>query len=398
MKKIPRIISYFLIMSLLIGETAFAIGETKIGYEQFSAVIPFEYEVYTRSDAQYVSGIQAASSLYSFYLDDYSELDGYYFLCINKDEDTIFFELLPTEQGYDLNYYRNYNKLYLDILQNYYKEMLSQDGNVCKEARIVETENNLYFAFNLEDAVSKESSWQYLTFGFVEDQCYIALLYGDPSNSANSNSIREDLDFIAENIVFAGYKYISSSELQNKAVFNDKFSDIPGMKAYYLNAGPLSLTLDDDNYIILTKGMQENEPDMINSGMDYQNYIDYFTMFNNELYMYKNSESVPPHSTICVRIKDGKYPGKDYRKMPFSQVLEETQEMYETFPGATDYEVVTINDVPYFKFYWNSGTELRYATIVNSDMIYYYVKNDKEVLSEEEENALLQLVESVIYQ
>ena len=65
--------------------------------------------------------------------------------------------------------------------------------------------------------------------------------------------------------------------------------------------------------------------------------------------------------------------------------------------GASNKEIVYINDVPYLKFDFMGGTQKRYATIVNEDMIYIWAECDSGTVTEKDAAILLEIVESIKY-
>ena len=51
--------------------------------------------------------------------------------------------------------------------------------------------------------------------------------------------------------------------------------------------------------------------------------------------------------------------------------------------------------VPYLKFSWMSDTQLRYATIVDGDMIYIWATRDDGKVTDSDAELLWQVVDSV---
>ncbi len=73
-------------------------------------------------------------------------------------------------------------------------------------------------------------------------------------------------------------------------------------------------------------------------------------------------------------------------------------QIYTSFEStASNKEIVTINGVPYLKFTWMDKSELRYATIINGDMIYIWATRDNSMVTADDTALLLQVVESVAY-
>lgn len=105
-----------------------------------------------------------------------------------------------------------------------------------------------------------------------------------------------------------------------------------------------------------------------------------------------------PNLTYLCRIKDNKYEGVDLRRCSAAEATSLLNVIYGSFgTTATDKEIVTINGVPYLKFNWMNGTQLRYATIVNGDMIYIWATRDDGNINAEDAALLLDVVESVMY-
>ena len=65
--------------------------------------------------------------------------------------------------------------------------------------------------------------------------------------------------------------------------------------------------------------------------------------------------------------------------------------------SATAKEIISINGVPYLKFSWMNDSELRYATIIDGDMIYILATRDDGKVSDGDAALLLQVIESIKY-
>lgn len=169
-------------------------------------------------------------------------------------------------------------------------------------------------------------------------------------------------------------------------------------REYVLQAGPFTVTLDDSRYNILVPGMTLSEPAVFRCGIPADMVDAYMSMQNLNLLMFGIDERVPPKFDISIRIKDNKYEGVDLRRCSAVEATSLLNVIYGSFSTtATDKEIVTINGVPYLKFNWMNGTQLRYVTIVNGDMIYIWATRDDGNINAEDAALLLDVVESVMY-
>lgn len=177
-------------------------------------------------------------------------------------------------------------------------------------------------------------------------------------------------------------------------------SDSGAMRVFDLPAGPFSVTLDESRYNILFAGMSESEPAAVRSGFNAIDFDFYMKPSNYALLMYDINARFPADFQIMIRIKDQKYPGMDTRRDPPAQTTAFFNAVYSGFPGtsgASGKEIVTVNGVPYLKFSWMNGTELRYATVINEDMIYIWVSRRNGKVTEEDAALLREVVESIRY-
>ena len=170
------------------------------------------------------------------------------------------------------------------------------------------------------------------------------------------------------------------------------------MREYTIDAGPFTVTLDENKYNILVAGMDTSEPAVIRSGIDADFFDTYMSINNKELLMFDISEHAPAEFDISIRIKDNKYSGVDLRECSASDASIVLDLIYSSFDGlATDEEIQTINGVPYLIFRWMNGAELRYATIVAGDMIYIWAERDNGTITDDDAALLLHVVESIRY-
>lgn len=173
------------------------------------------------------------------------------------------------------------------------------------------------------------------------------------------------------------------------------------MREYALQDGPFTVTLDESKHNILVSGMQTSEAAVIRSGIDANTFESYMSIQNRSLMMFGINERVPAEFDISIRIKDKKYEDVDLRKCSTVEAAMILNELYTDFASSaftiSNKEIVTINGVPYLKFMWMDGSELRYATIVNSDMIYIWATRDNDTVTDDDSALLLQVVESIKY-
>jgi len=170
------------------------------------------------------------------------------------------------------------------------------------------------------------------------------------------------------------------------------------MREYSLKDGPFTVKLDESKYNILVSGMQTSEAAVIRSGIDADMFESYMNMTNKSLLMFDINKQIPTEFDISIRIKDEKYADVDLRECTASDATMILNNIYTGFGStASNKEIVTINGVPYLKFAWMDGSELRYATIINSDMIYIWATRDNGMVTADDTELLLQVVESIAY-
>lgn len=396
MKKNHFFLSILLIAALVfsVGSNAFAAEYSEVGYRLFSFRIPDVYEVYARSDAEYANGSGIISSYSNGYINQIAGFENVYALAYDKEDDYIQIEVSPIDTDMDLRYMRDADEIYLDIVFNAMTSVFFPENVSYSDKSVIQTSSTVFFSF--DDLVIEDSTpidrFCY-TICCLDGNFYVISVSGLAANSSSSEQLKRDVTSIAESIILAG----NESEPLYEDFSLVSTADANGFRSYYIKSGPIKLTLDDGNHIILTPDVSSDDPDLIQSGIDPQVFASVFPLMNCDLYMYKNADRYPPDFSITLRVKDGKYPGTDYRKMSQSDIQENAFATYSTFPGAYGYELVSINDIPYYKFYWNGGSELRYATIVNGDMIYYFASKTSGKLDASEEELLFQVIESAEY-
>lgn len=180
--------------------------------------------------------------------------------------------------------------------------------------------------------------------------------------------------------------------------YEPDLSTSSSMREYKLQAGTFTVTLDESKYNILVPGMQTSEAAVIRSGIGADMFEPYMSINNKALLMFDINERIPAEFDISIRIKDKKYEGLDLRKCSASEVSMMLNSIYTSFGStASNKEIVTISGVPYLKFTWMNGSELRYATIIDGDMIYIWATRDNGMVTVGDKAILLQVVESVAY-
>jgi len=171
------------------------------------------------------------------------------------------------------------------------------------------------------------------------------------------------------------------------------------LQEYTLSEGPFTLTLDAGRYNIVTSEMPADDPAVIRSGIKADMFETYMSLVNKSLILTDIDDKIPAAKyEIAVRIKDSKYPGVDLRECSewLADMMLDT--IYSSFSGtASDKEIISVNGVPYLKFSWMNGSQLRYATIIGGDMIYIWAARDSGRVTDEDAALLLQVVESVKY-
>lgn len=180
--------------------------------------------------------------------------------------------------------------------------------------------------------------------------------------------------------------------------YEPDLSTSSSMREYTLQAGTFTVTLDESKYNILVPGMQISEAAVIRSGIGADMFESYMSINNKALMMFDIKERLPAEFDISIRIKDKKYADIDLRKCSASEATMMLNQIYTSFEStASNKEIVTINGVPYLKFTWMDKSELRYATIINGDMIYIWATRDNSMVTADDTALLLQVVESVAY-
>lgn len=172
------------------------------------------------------------------------------------------------------------------------------------------------------------------------------------------------------------------------------------LRTYMLSAGPITVTLDENKYNIFCQGMTENDLAIIRSGEDAQAINDYLDINNKDMVIVNMDETIPAELSISIRIKDQTYKNVDLRDCSLANAKMALDIIYSSFEDtgtATDKEFVVINNVPYLKFRWMNNSQLRYATIVNGDMIYIWASHKDSGIVDADAELLLQVVKSIQY-
>ena len=170
------------------------------------------------------------------------------------------------------------------------------------------------------------------------------------------------------------------------------------LREYTIPEGPFTVVLDEAKYNIITSGMSADDPAVLRSGIPSGMFETYMSLSNTSLIMTDINDALPAPFEIDIRVKDGKYDDLDLREYNavYANLMLDT--IYSSFGDtASGKEIVNINGVPYLKFSWLNGSELRYATIINGDMIYIWVNHDAGEVSDDEAALLLEVVKSVKY-
>lgn len=172
------------------------------------------------------------------------------------------------------------------------------------------------------------------------------------------------------------------------------------LRTYMLPAGPITVTLDENKYNIFCQGMTKNDLSIIRSGDDAQAINDYLDINNKDMVIVNMDETIPAEFSISIRIKDQTYKDVDLRNCSFDTAKMALDIIYSSFEDtgtATDKEIVVINNVPYLKFRWMNNSQLRYATIINGDMIYIWASHKDSGIVDADAEMLLQVVKSIQY-
>lgn len=146
--------------------------------------------------------------------------------------------------------------------------------------------------------------------------------------------------------------------------------------------------------------MTKNDLSIIRSGDDAQAINDYLDINNKDMVIVNMDETIPAEFSISIRIKDQTYKDVDLRNCSFDTAKMALDIIYSSFEDtgtATDKEIVVINNVPYLKFRWMNNSQLRYATIINGDMIYIWASHKDSGIVDADAEMLLQVVKSIQY-
>ena len=214
---------------------------------------------------------------------------------------------------------------------------------------------------------------------------------------------KEFMQKVVEKIVFQDGDTKETTNDENAQDSNKNESELVAkekLRTYMLSAGPITVTLDENKYNIFCQGMTENDLAIIRSGEDAQAINDYLDINNKDMVIVNMDETIPAELSISIRIKDQTYKNVDLRDCSLANAKMALDIIYSSFEDtgtATDKEFVVINNVPYLKFRWMNNSQLRYATIVNGDMIYIWASHKDSGIVDADAELLLQVVKSIQY-
>lgn len=273
----------------------------------------------------------------------------------------------------------------------------ASDSTLLTLAGTMESEYRAYGIEILDKDVFSSNGVKYLRFHLIQT-------IADKS-SAYKIQYYTTINGQAFNFLFIKYaEDVSETEKGFMQTVVEHVAFETGMKEYTLDAGPLTVTLDESKYNILVPGMQADDPAVIRSGIDVDQFETYMAVNDYNLLMFGINERIPAELEIKIRIKDGKYPGVDLRECSEADATMLLDYLYTTFANyegledaISNKEIVVINDVPYLKFNWAYGSELRYVTFVNDDIIYFWASRKNGTISDADAVLLRQVVETAIF-
>lgn len=214
---------------------------------------------------------------------------------------------------------------------------------------------------------------------------------------------KEFMQKVVKKIVFQDGDTKETTNDENAQDSNKNESELVAkekLRTYMLSAGPITVTLDENKYNIFCQEMTENDLAIIRSGEDAQAINDYLDINNKDMVIVNMDETIPAELSISIRIKDQTYKNVDLRDCSLANAKMALDIIYSSFEDtgtATDKEFVVINNVPYLKFRWMNNSQLRYATIVNGDMIYIWASHKDSGIVDADAELLLQVVKSIQY-
>ena len=260
-------------------------------------------------------------------------------------------------------------------------ELLAQFG---KQLMITDMEDfQSYYPLNGFFVATAEASLQ-------NNPCQIAMLLQDRSlcilvyfHLGDKREESDLLDFVD------WFSYMDSETAETPAKTEIRKEG----NRYYLDKVPLILELSEDEYDIVYSGMPRNAESVLRSKYSYDQINGILSAgIGTDMMIWQNGTDglAQKAPTVSIRIKDGKYDGIDFRAMNDSAKKEICDALVPSMAQDGQYRMETINGIPYAAFKYATGNEFRYATILNGDMIYVYLKSPAEL--KEEDQPLLRTV------
>ena len=228
--------------------------------------------------------------------------------------------------------------------------------------------------------------------------CQIALLLNETSlcvlayfDLSGGGSQRDILDFVDWFSPAAGGAAGGTAASETAAQIRKEGN------RYYLDKVPLTLDLSEDEFDIVYLGITEDSESVRRSpySLEQINAVLSAGITTDMVIWRTGTDGLPDRApSVRIRIKDQKYEGIDFRVLSESALKETCDALFVSMAQDGQYQMETVNGIPYARFRFNAGNEIRYATILNGDIIYVFLKYP-DGLTEDSEAMLRTVLENL---